>query len=147
MRYSEATYGRVFVIRLEDGDVIHETIEAFAQAQGIRAAALVILGGADAGSRLVVGPSQGRGQAIVPLEHVLEGVHEVTGTGTLFPDEEGRPSLHMHIACGRGGTAAAGCVRSGVKAWHVMEIILFELRASSAERRLEPAIGFSLLNP
>ena len=29
MKYSEAKQGRVFIIRLEDGDVLHESIEAF----------------------------------------------------------------------------------------------------------------------
>jgi len=56
MKYSEAKSGRVFVLRLEDGDVLHESIEAFARARGIRAAALIALGGADKGSTLVVGP-------------------------------------------------------------------------------------------
>jgi predicted DNA-binding protein with PD1-like motif len=55
MRYSTARMGRIFVIRLEDGEVLHETIERFAEEQGIRAAALIIVGGADEGSRLVVG--------------------------------------------------------------------------------------------
>ena len=54
MKYSEATLGRVFVLRLEDGDIVHEEIEAFAQEHGIRSAAVLVLGGADEGSRLVV---------------------------------------------------------------------------------------------
>jgi predicted DNA-binding protein with PD1-like motif len=33
MKYSQAEHGRIFVIRLEDGDVIHETIENFAAQQ------------------------------------------------------------------------------------------------------------------
>lgn len=34
MKYSEAKQGRIFVIRLEDGDVIHEEIEKFASYGG-----------------------------------------------------------------------------------------------------------------
>lgn len=45
MRYSEAKQGRVFVIRLEDGDVLHESIEAFAREHEIQAAGLIALGG------------------------------------------------------------------------------------------------------
>jgi predicted DNA-binding protein with PD1-like motif len=30
MKYSEAKPGRIFVIRLEDGEIVHEVIEAFA---------------------------------------------------------------------------------------------------------------------
>ena len=43
MKFSEARQGRVFVIRLEDGEIIHETIERFAGEQGIKAAALILL--------------------------------------------------------------------------------------------------------
>ena len=103
MRYSTARMGRIFVIRLEDGEVLHATIERFAEEQGIRAAALIIVGGADEGSTLVVGPEKGRAVPVNPLTRVLAGVHEITGTGTLFPDEEGKPALHLHIACRSAG--------------------------------------------
>ena len=51
MQYSEAKLGRVFVIRLEHGDVVHQEIEQFAREQSIRTAALIIVGGADQGSK------------------------------------------------------------------------------------------------
>ena len=38
MKYSEAKQGRVFIIRLEDGDILHESIEAFAREHSIKAA-------------------------------------------------------------------------------------------------------------
>jgi predicted DNA-binding protein with PD1-like motif len=147
MRYSTAHMGRIFVIRLEDGEVLHETIERFAEEQGIRAAALIIVGGADEGSRLVVGPEKGRVEPVNPLTHVLEGVHEISGTGTLFPDEEGHPVLHMHIASGREDSTVTGCVRTGVKIWHIGEVILFELTGTAAVRKIDPPTGFKLLSP
>jgi len=147
VKYSEAQRGRVFVIRLEDGDILHEEIERFAADKGIRAAMLTALGGADAGSRLVVGPEEGRAPNIVPMETVLDDVCEVTGTGTLFPDEAGSPVLHMHLACGRGQQTVTGCVRHGVKIWHVLEIILTELTGTQAARRPDAATGFDLLCP
>jgi len=84
---------------------------------------------------------------VIPLEHVLDNVHEVAGVGTLFPDGEGRPALHMHIACGRTASTITGCVRRGVRVWQVMEIVLFELIDSTAVRRLDPKTGFALLHP
>jgi len=147
MKYSEAKPGRVFVLRLEDGDVVHETIESFAREQGIIAASMIILGGADAGSTLVTGPKQGRAQSIVPKIQALDNVHEVTGTGTLFPDESGTPVLHMHMACGRGASTLTGCVRNGVRVWHVMEVILYELLDSTGKRKKDMATGFDLLVP
>ena len=58
-------------MRLEDGDIVHEEIERFAKEQSITAAVLVAVGGADNGSKLVVGPDQGRTSPILPLEHIL----------------------------------------------------------------------------
>jgi predicted DNA-binding protein with PD1-like motif len=147
MQYSQAAYGRVFVIRLEDGDILHEAIENLARAENIRSAALIAVGGADQGSRLVVGPEAGRAEQIQPMHHVLENVHEVAGTGTLFPDDTGQPVLHMHMACGRNDASVTGCVRSGVRVWHVMEVILYELLDSSAQRIYDEASGFKLLKP
>ena len=147
MKYSQAKPGRVFVIRLEDGDIVHEAIESFAREHAVRAATLVIVGGADKGSRLVVGPEDGRAAPIVPMDLMLENVYEVAGVGTLFPDDEGNPVLHMHMACGRNDETITGCVRTGVKVWHVMEAVLFELENSTAVRRPDKATGFKLLEP
>lgn len=147
MKYSEAQLGRVFVVRLEDGDIIHEAIEKLAKEKSIVSAALLILGGADEGSRLVVGPENGRTKPVAPLSHFLDNVHEVAGVGTIFPDDEGNPVLHLHIACGRGKETATGCARTGVKVWQVMEAVLLELTGSAARRLSDEATGFKLLQP
>ncbi|MCK9274366.1 MAG: DNA-binding protein [Syntrophales bacterium] len=147
MKYSQARQGRIFVIRLEDGDIIHEEIERLARMEKIPAAAVIILGGADRNSRLIVGPENGRAPAIVPMETILENVSEIAGTGTIFPDEGGDPILHMHIACGRENATVTGCVRNGVKVWQVMEAVLFEIIESTGVRLHDPATGFKLLNP
>jgi len=147
MKYSEAKQGRTFVIRLEDGDIIHEQLEEFARVHSINAAAVIAVGGADEGSKLVVGPEQGRSATITPMEHILSDVHEISGVGTIFPDKDHNPVLHMHIACGREESTVTGCVRRGVKVWHLLELILFELLDSSASRMFDEQIGFELLEP
>ncbi len=147
MKYAQARQGRVFILRLEDGEVVHAVIEKFAQDHAIQAAALIILGGADAGSRLVVGPELDRGLPLKPMEQILENVHEVAGTGTLFQDESGRPLIHMHMACGRKDQTTTGCIRQGVKVWHIMEVILFELVGTEARRREEAPLGLKFLQP
>ncbi len=147
MQYSEARMGRIFTIRLDDGDIVHEAIEGFARDQSIRAGALIILGGADRNSRLVVGPEKGDDRPITPMTRLLESVHEAAGVGTLFPDESGTPILHLHMACGRGEETVTGCIREGVRVWQVMEAILFELTETDAVRRPDPEIGFKLLEP
>ncbi len=148
MKSSIARPGRVFVIRLEHGEIIHECLERFAAEHGITHAALTLHGGADAGSRLVTGPRDGA--APPPIEpHIttLDGVHEVVGTGTLFPDANGTPILHVHLACGRGRETITGCIRTGVRTWHVLEVVLTELLDSTARRLPDEATGFELLVP
>ena len=86
MKYSTASLGRALIIRLEDGDVVHECIEEAARAEGIARAAVLLLGGADGGSRVVVGPEDGRAADIVPMERVLHDVH-------VFPSPPVVPSL------------------------------------------------------
>ncbi len=148
MKYSQAKPGRIFVLRLEDGDIVHETVERFAVEKGISAAALIAVGGADEGSLLIVGPENGRVSPVCPMQYVLDGVHEIAGVGTLFPAAEGgRPVLHLHLAAGRNDTSATGCVREGVRTWHVIEIILWELTGTLAVRRRDAATGFALLDP
>lgn len=147
MKYAQAKQGRVFVLRLEDGEIVHETLETFALEQGIQAAALIIVGGAAGGSRLVVGPEPGNSRPVRPMTHDLTDVHEITGTGTLFPDENGGPVLHLHMACGREDQTRTGCIRQGVKVWQVMEVVLFELLETGSKRIVDSDLGFFLLHP
>lgn len=145
MQYSEGTLGRVFVLRLEDGERLPDAIERFAADHHLARAVVFYVGGAQDGSRLVVGPEAGVGDAIIPMVHSLQGIQEVLGTGTLFPDEAGRPVLHMHAAAGREGQATVGCTRTGVEVWLVGEVVLLEILGVEGERRHSPESGFKLL--
>ncbi len=147
MKYSQAKQGRVFIIRLEDGEIVHEEIEKFAREQSITAAALIVVGGAAKNSKLVVGPQQGDARPVKPMEHILDDTHEIAGTGTLFPDDEGNPLLHMHMACGRNLSTITGCIRTGVQVWQIMEVILIELIDTTGIRKMDSELGFKLLTP
>jgi predicted DNA-binding protein with PD1-like motif len=147
MQYTEAGLGRVFILRFEDGETVHEEIEKFSREHSIKAASVHIIGGADKDSRLITGPDRGRQTPIVPIEHILKEVHECAGVGTIFPDESGEPVLHLHMACGREASTVTGCIRSGVKVWHIMEVILIELTDCSPVRAHDSKTGFTLLNP
>jgi predicted DNA-binding protein with PD1-like motif len=147
VRYSEAGLGRVFIIRLEDGDSLPKAIEGIAREKGIRHAACLLVGGVREGSRLVVGPESEDGMPPVPVTLDLDGVHAAAGVGTIFPDEKGRPSLHLHAACGRGEETKTGCVRPGVDIWKIGEVVLIELSGSNAMRKRDPETGFNLLVP
>lgn len=145
MRYGEGKIGRVFVIRLEDGDRLPESLEDFALEHGLESAVVVLLGGAADGSRLVVGPEPHRGVGMVPMIHVLAGSQEIAAMGTIFPDESGKPVLHMHASVGREGKATVGCTRAGVKVWLVGEAVILEILGSRGIRRKDAQTGFQLL--
>ena len=145
MQAEQVEQGRVFVLRLEHGDIVHQCIEDFAREKGIRAATCTILGGADQGSRLVVGPENGQARPVTPLQLTLARAHEVSGTGTIFPNAQGDPVLHMHVACGREGATHTGCIRAGVQVWQIMEVVVFELRESQGWRQSDEHLGFQLL--
>ncbi len=78
--------------------------------------------------------------------HALAAPTEVLAIGTIFPDPQGRPVLHMHAAAGREGRATVGCTRAGTITWLVAEAILLEILGTTGERRVDPATGFELLN-
>jgi predicted DNA-binding protein with PD1-like motif len=146
VKYSEASLGRVFVMRLEDGEDLHETLEVFAQEHSLESAAVLVLGGASDNSKLVVGPEDPGSSPIVPMVKALEGVHEISGVGTLVRNEEGSPVLHMHVSAGRADRAAAGCTRAGVNIWQVAEVVIIELIGSGALRKFNEKTGFVLLD-
>ena len=41
-----------------------------------------------------MGPEDGRVETITAMDNVLDNVHEIAGTGTLFPNENGEPVFH-----------------------------------------------------
>jgi predicted DNA-binding protein with PD1-like motif len=145
MRYTRASQGRVFVVRLEEGDVLHESIEELARREGVQRAVCLGLGGAQDGGRLVVGPHSSADGEVVPQVIALNGIHEFAAVGTLFPNESGEPVVHMHAACGRGESSRVGCVRVGVDTWLVGEVVVIELVDCEAIRVRQNDTGFELL--
>jgi predicted DNA-binding protein with PD1-like motif len=108
---------------------------------------VTIIGAADKGSVLVVGPKKGDDMPPIPMERKLDEVHEIEGVGTIFPNEEGKPVLHMHIACGRDGSSITGCVRRGVKVWKTAEVVILEMQGAIANRQTDAKTGFEFLVP
>lgn len=147
MKVSEGRLGRVIVLRLEDGEVLHECVERAAIERNVERATVIAIGGADKGSRLVVGPRNGRAEKVVPMQSELAGESEIAAVGTIFPDEDGRPSLHMHGSCGRRGRSVTGCVRAGVKTWLIQEVVIIEMLDLRSKRVTDPRTGFKLLEP
>ncbi len=145
MQFTEAKLGRIFVLRLHDGDHLPDVLESFAEKQKISGALCFFLGGAKEKSRIVVGPKDGNAFPPEPMTTLLKGVHEACGVGTIFQNEEGKPKLHMHAAFGRNDNTVTGCVRMGVDVWQIGEVVVLELADASAQRAVDKRTGFEFL--
>jgi len=144
MQYSEGSIGRVFTLRLEDDERVPDCIEQFAKDKNIKAAHCTMIGGVDKGN-IVVGPKDGNAPVIDPILHAVNGAHEVAAVGTIFPNEEGTPVLHMHAALGREGKTRTGCIRPGLDVWLVGEVIIMEILNTDMLRKKEEKSGLALL--
>jgi predicted DNA-binding protein with PD1-like motif len=144
MKATEGKLGRVFVLRLEDGDKIPGCIESFAERNGISAGQVVLVGGV-AGGQVVVGPRYTERMPPDPLLLPIDGAHEVAGVGVLAPGENGKPVLHIHAALGRSGQTLTGCLRPGVDTWLVGEVVLYEITGVNLKRLKDKRSGFALL--
>ena len=145
MKAAEGKIGRVFIIRLEDGDIIPDCIEMFAREKSITVGHAVIIGGIGSG-QVVVGPRDSCEMPPDPVLLPVDGAHEVLASGTIAPDEKGDPVLHMHGALGRSGNTLTGCFRPGVTTWLVGEVILYEILAADVTRVKDERSGFALLS-
>ena len=125
MKASEGKIGRVFVIRLEDGDVIPGCIERFAAEQGISVGHVILVGGIG-GGEVVVGPRRSEERPPQPMLLPVDGAHEVAGVGVIAPGEDGKPVLHIHAALGRSGQTITGCLPPGVTTWLVGGALIHE---------------------
>ena len=144
MKASEGRVGRVFVMRLEDGDVLPDCIERFAAEKGISVGQVILVGGIGSGE-VVVGPKDSEERPPHPMLLPVDGAHEVVGVGVIAPGEDGKPVLHIHASLGRSDKVLTGCLRPGVKTWLVGEAIIYEIVGAKATRLPDKASGFDLL--
>ena len=144
MKASEGRVGRVFVIRLDDGDVVPECIERFAEEKGISVGHVILVGGIGEGE-IVVGPRCSEERPPQPMLLPIDSAHEVLGVGVIAPGEDGKPILHIHAALGRSGQTMSGCLRPGVTTWLVGEVILYEIIGAEVVRIRDEESGFALL--
>jgi predicted DNA-binding protein with PD1-like motif len=144
MKASEGHIGRVFVVRLEDGDILPDCIGRFAEEKGISTGHVILIGGIG-GGEIVVGPRQSDEMPPEPMLLPVDGAHEVVGLGIIAPDKDGKPVLHIHAALGRSGQTMTGCLRPGVSTWLVGEAIIYEITGTTATRLPDKESGFELL--
>lgn len=140
MKFREMARGRIFVIRLDDGDNVKQAVEGFARDHGVKNAVCTMDGNVAAGSTFVVGLADS-GAAYEPLVYRVENNAEFFGFGTVVLDAVGEPVMHLHGSVGRNGRAVTGCFRENVRVWVSMEIILEEIIGDGLTREYDPVLG------
>ena len=141
MQYSEGQIGRVFSVRIDDGEDFIREIERFVAAMNIQSGMVHFLG-AVRNASLVTGPKD----AVIPPSprgEEIFGGWELLGFATIYPGEE-EPSIHLHTAAGKGIRSLTGCLREKAEVYLVIEAIVTEFVGISAKRILDPKTGVNL---
>ncbi|MDD2787626.1 DUF296 domain-containing protein [Methanoculleus sp.] len=141
MQYSEGQVGRVFTVRIDDGEDFLREIQRFVAAMNVQSGMVHFLG-AVRNATLVTGPKE----AVIPptpRREEIFGGWELLGFATIYPGEEG-PSLHLHTVAGRGIRSLAGCLREKAEVYLVIEAIVTEFVGISARRLPDEKTGVDL---
>ena len=141
MQYSEGRLGRVFVLRIDDGEDFLAVTRDFINDKEVQTGTLIFLGALRQG-RMVTGPET---LAIPPEPHyvMFEGGWEMVGIGTIYPGEDG-PAIHYHASVGRAGHALTGCLREKAITYIVAEVIVLEFTGLDIRRLPQEKTGLVL---
>jgi predicted DNA-binding protein with PD1-like motif len=134
MQYTEGQLGRVFIVRIDDGEDMLVSLRQFVLDKGIHAGSILFLGALMSG-RMVTGPEE---PVIPPTPHfvMFEGGWEVFGLGTIYMGEAG-PHIHYHASVGRSGHALTGCLREKATTYLIVEAVIQEFTGLSARREFD----------
>jgi len=140
MEYSHGETGRIFYLRVDEGEDLTAAIRTVCTTERIACATVQVFGALREGT-VVTGPRD----AVVPPDPVtmhFENGWEILGFGTVFPGDEG-PDLHLHVAMGRGGESRTGCLRGEATVYLVAEVVITELEGMEITRSPDPELGVS----
>ncbi len=143
MQYTEGQLGRIFVVRIDDGEDMLVSLRQFITDKGVSAGSITFLGALMDG-RMVTGPEE---PVIPPVPHFImfEGGWEVFGVGTIYPGEGG-PHIHYHASVGRSGHALTGCLREKATTYLIVEAVIMEFTGLSARHEFDEKTQLHLPN-
>jgi hypothetical protein len=134
MQYTEGQIGRVFVVRIDNGEDMLLSLRQFITEKNIQAGSIHFLGALMSG-RMVTGPEE---PVIPPVPHfvLFEGGWEVFGVGTIYPGDGG-PHIHYHASVGRSGHALTGCLREKAITYLIVEAVIMEFTGLTARKEFD----------
>jgi predicted DNA-binding protein with PD1-like motif len=141
MQYTEGQIGRVFVVRIDDGEDMLLSLRQFIVDKDIQVGSIHFLGALMHG-RMVTGPEE---PVIPPVPHfvMFEGGWEIFGVGTIYQGEGG-PHIHYHASVGRSGHALTGCLREKAVTYLIVEAVIMEFTGLSARREFDQKMQMHL---
>lgn len=142
MKYSQGSFGRVFVIKFEDQDNLLEELRKVAIREKIRVGTIMLLGGMRSAG-VVTGPKE----AVIPPDPIWTNVNdgrEVLGIGTLFRKGD-EPVIHLHGALGREKETSTGCIRKDSVVYLVVEAVITEIVGTDARKNMDVKTGLVML--
>jgi hypothetical protein len=135
------TTERVFVLILDPGEEVFDTITRFAADEDLAGASLTALG---AFERAIVGwlDLHTRAYRRIPIDEQCEVLSIV---GDIATGDDSKPSLHLHVVLGlRDGTTRGGHLLEGVVR-PTLEVTIAEATAHLRRRR-RPEFGIALID-
>lgn len=141
MQYSEGQVGRIFTVRIDDGEDFLREIQRFVTAMNVRCGTIQFLGALRSG-KIVTGPKEPVIPPTLRGEEIFGG-WELLGFATIYPGEDG-PSIHLHAAAGKGIRSLAGCLREKAEIYLVIEAIVTEFVGIVAKRLPDEKTGVNL---
>jgi uncharacterized protein len=140
-RVAESGGERTFVLILETGEEAFSTITGFAEREDVGAASLTALG---AFSKATVGWFD-LGNKIYRKIPVTEQCEVLSAIGDIALDDDGKPSLHIHVVLGLsdGSTRGGHLLESFVRP--TLEVTLVEMPVH-LRRKKRPELGIALID-
>jgi predicted DNA-binding protein with PD1-like motif len=126
--------GRIFVIRIDDGEDFLSSIQKFIVEKEIKSGMITFLGALKEG-RMVTGPEVAEIPP-KPMYKEFKGGWETVGIGTFYPGEGGA-KIHIHTSLGRGDETLTGCLREWASVYLIVEAIIMEFAGLEARREYD----------
>jgi len=144
MEYSQAQTGRVFVMKVNHGENIINSLEVLAKKENLTAATIHLLG-ACAYAELVIGPEDPTLPPKRYKEFIKNNASEFLGFGTIFL-KDNKPNIHIHISLGNKTIVKTGHLLNNHEVFIISEVIITELLKCSATRVWDETMQLHLLS-
>lgn len=141
MQFAEGKQGRIFLMRIDNGEDLIETLRDFVTDHGIHCGYIRFIGALLSG-QLVTGPEN----PVLPPELHFESFSdgwEVVGMATITPGDDG-PHLHLHASIGKGDRVLTGCLKGKVTTYIIVEAVITEIIGTGMHMEMDPVTGLVL---